>query len=302
MTDTFLLRFAPQGWLPEERFAQFLGLPFPSDQILWKGVAAVRSHIRKYELLALIATDLASLLEQDDKELAEHGYTPALNGAKFAALIEEMIGELYSVLDGVRQVIFSIYRRERGVQNKFTSKLFRRAAEGSYGKEFPEELSKRLADGYNTWFPKLRSIRSETTHGEIGTCFLDKDSRQVKYMHHSLKEADGRAMIIDDIIGYCNQTYLEIRNLTTWFFSELYRQLEPVERQTLCGIYKGRLYERMVAPSATLSFADGRCLSATWFSSTPDLACPYALNATLIAVLCPQMSIGVSLPSEGPCL
>jgi hypothetical protein len=274
MTDTFLLRFTPQRWLPEERFAQFIGPPFPSDQILWRGVAAVRSHVRKYELLALVATDLASLLEQDEKELAEQGYTPALNGAKFAALIEEMIGELYSVLDGVRQVIFSIYRCARGVQNKSTRQLFRRAAEGYYGTEFPAELSKRLADAYSTWFPKLRELRSETTHGEIGICFLDKDSKQVKYMHHRLTDADGRAMIIGDIVGYCNQTYLLIRDLTTWLFSELYRQLEPVERKTPCGFYKGRLYERMVAPSATLSFADGRCLSATWFSSTPELACP----------------------------
>jgi len=81
-------------------------------------------------------------------------------------------------------------------------------------------------------------------------------------------------MIIDDIIDYCNQTYLHIRDLTTWLFSELYLQLEPVERQTVCGVYKGRFYERMVAPSATLTFADGRCLSANWFSATPELGCP----------------------------
>ena len=271
--DTFRLRFSPDMWLPEDRFAQFIGFPFEVDRSLQRGTSAVRGHFRKYELLAQIAVDIQPMLEQDEQELNDKGHTRAINGAKFAALIETMIGELYAVLDGIRQVIFSVYGRIPAVQGKSTNRLFQRAATGAYGSGFPEELRALLAEGYRTWFPRLRLIRSENTHGEIGTCFLDKESHKVQYHHQSLKDA-GNPLLIADIIAYCSANYLPIRRLASWLFTDLYRQLEPIERQTICGIYKMHFYDRMVAPSTSLSFSDGRCLSVNWFSTKPELACP----------------------------
>lgn len=273
-SDTFLLHFSPNTWLPEDRFAQFLGPPFKVDFRLRHGTAATRSHFRKYELLVQIAVDIQPLLERDEQELRDKGHTPALNGAKFAALIETMLGELYAVLDGVRQVIFSVYRRIRCVQDESNQALFERAAKGAYGSAFPEELRALLADGFLTWFPKLRTIRSENTHGDIGTCFLDKISKRIKYLHQSVKDDAGHPLIIDDIVEYCNMTYASIRHLASWLFTDLYRQLEPRERKITCGTYRMHFFERMVAPSESLSFSDGRCLSVNWFSTKPELACP----------------------------
>jgi hypothetical protein len=270
-SDKFMLYFDPRGWAPEKRFSQFLGPPFVVDVPLSRGVSAVISHLEKYELLGALANDLTHLLDKDERELDELGHTPGTGGRKFAALAEAMLGELYSTLDGLRQVIYSVYRKINGVQNESTYKLFQRAAKSQYGEGFPSDLREVLAAAYASWFPRLRLLRSENTHGEIGGCHLSEGS--IKYMHNGLKE-NGCALVIEDIVGYLNQLHLYIRSLVNWLFSTLYEKLEPIERVSFCGVFKEHIYERMVAPSANLSFADGRCLSVNWFSKEPELACP----------------------------
>lgn len=272
-SDKFLLYFAPDRWAPERRFVQFLGPPYLVDVPLSRGTSAVISHLEKYELLAELANDLLPLLDEDERQLAAAGYTPGAGGRKYGALVETMLNELYSTLDGLRQVVFSVYRKVRGVQNGSTYKLFQRAAMSQYGENFPEDLRAVLAEAYSSWFPRLRLLRSENTHGEIGGCHLDKDS--VTYMHRGLKE-NGRALIIENIAKYMNQLHSHIRGLVHWLFSSLYGRLEPTEREMFCGMYKGHAYERMVAPSPNLSFADGRCLSVNWFSKEPEFNCPLA--------------------------
>jgi hypothetical protein len=272
-SDKFLLYFAPDRWAPERRFVQFLGPPFLVDAPLSRGTNAVISHLEKYELLAELANDLLPLLDEDERQLDAAGYTPGMGGRKYGALVEAMLSELYSTLDGVRQVVFSVYRGVRGVQNESTYKMFQRAAKSQYGEHFPEDLRVILAEAYASWFPRLRLLRSENTHGEIGRCHRDKDS--VTYMHRGLKE-NGRALIIENIARYMNQLLGHVRDLVHWFFSSLYNRLEPIEHKMFCGMYRGRAYERMVAPSPDLSFADGRCLSVNWFSKELELTCPLA--------------------------
>jgi hypothetical protein len=274
LSEKFLLHFNPESWTPERRFASFLGAPFAVDKPLSRGVGAVMSHLEKYELLGELANNVVPLLEKDNIQFAEAGYSHETGGRIHGALMEALLGELYSVLDGIRQVLYSVYRKTTpGIQNKSTNALFERAARGQYGSEFPEELRTILADAYHTWFPRLRSLRSENTHGKIGACYLPKDSPHIRYMHNGLEE-EGHALIIDDITGYVNELHSYIRELVNRVFSYLFERLEPVERQTFCGTYKGRMYERMVAPSRSLSLADGRCLSINWFSNEPELACP----------------------------
>jgi hypothetical protein len=270
-SDKFMLYFDPRRWSPERRFSHFLGPPFSVDVPLSRGVNAVVSHLEKYDILVELATDLIPLLEKDEEELNETGFTSGIGGRKFGALIEAMFSELYSTLDGVRQVVYSIYRGVRGVQNESTYKLFQRAGKSQYGDDFPSALRGALADAYTSWFPRLRLLRSENTHGQIGGCHLSK--KRIQYVHRGLKENE-RALIIEDIVEYLNQLGRHIRKLVDWLFSFLYEKLEPVERSSLCGVYRERIYERMVAPSADLSFADGRCLSVNWFSKEPELACP----------------------------
>jgi hypothetical protein len=273
LSEQFLLHFTPEIWTPEARFANFLGAPFSVDQPLSRGISAVMSHFQKYELLGGLANDVAPLLEKDNLQLEETGHSQAIGGRTFGALTEAMLGELYSVLDGMRQVIYSVYRGTSGVQNKSTLMLFKRAAASEYGSNFPEEVRTALADAYSSWVQRLQLLRSENTHGKIGVCFIAKDSARIEYLHNGLQE-EGRPLIIEDIVGYTNQLYLHIRELVSRIVSYLLEKLEPVERRTFCGTYKGRIYERMVAPSAKLSFADGRCLSVNWFSSEPELGCP----------------------------
>lgn len=267
----FALFFAPELWTSERRFAYFLGAPFKVDVPLSRGTNAVISHLEKYQLLGELAVDLMTLLDRDEKELAESGHTPGTGGRKLGALVEAMISELYSTLDGIRQVVYSVYRGVRGVQNESTYKLFQCAAKSQYGVDFPDDLRALLAEAYGSWFPRLRTLRSENTHGRIGHCYRDEES--IRYMHHGLEE-NGIALIIRDIAGYLNQVHGYIRGLTHWLFSFLYKKLEPIERESFCGAYKGRMYERLVAPSANLSFADGRCLSINWFLKEPELLCP----------------------------
>jgi hypothetical protein len=51
-------------------------------------------------------------------------------------------------------------------------------------------------------------------------------------------------------------------------------RLLPIEREAMCGVYKGRMYQRMVAPSVDVSSQSGRCLSVNWFSKEPGYECP----------------------------
>jgi hypothetical protein len=65
-----------------------------------------------------------------------------------------------------------------------------------------------------------------------------------------------------------------VYRLTELVFEHLYHRLEPVYRRVLCGTYKGRIYEREVAPAPDLTFASGRCFSYRWFEQEAGLACP----------------------------
>jgi hypothetical protein len=186
-----------------------------------------------------------------------------------------MLCELYSVLDGVRQIVFSAYRNVRGDQNESTDKLFRRAADERYGPGMPRDINESLANAYKSWFPRLREIRTENTHGEIGKCHLDPRTGKIDYIHPGLV-SEGRALIIPDIIQYTDSVLQNVRELTEWLCAYLYSSLEPQESQILCGLYEGRAYERAVAPGAHLSLADGRCMSVNWFANCPDLLCPMA--------------------------
>lgn len=277
LSDTFIRHFAPEEWTAEYLFLRFLGPPFHIDPPITRGINAVVSHLEKYNLLSELANDIIPIVRRDYEQLNIEGFTPGTGGRKFGALFEAMLAELYSALDGLRQVVFSVYRKIRGVQDGSTYKLFRLSAQKRYGAEFPEELRLRLAEAYGTWFPKLSRLRSENTHGQIGFCYSDIESDKIIYMHNGLTE-NGIALIIEDVAAYLNRTCSEVRELMTWIFSYMYSKLEPLEREITCGVYKGRIYQRVVAPSATLTLADGRCLSTHWFSKEPDLLCPMRLE------------------------
>lgn len=270
----FLRQFAPEEWDWGQKFATFMGPPFRVDMELMVGASAVRAHKEKYELLGGIANEYADRIHEDHDELNEIGYTPAARARSFAAITETLFAEQYAILDVLRRVVYSAFRGVRGIQNKSTHLFFERAAEHAYGSELPEPFRAALAAAYDSWFPKLRRLRTLITHGETGTCSMHRDTKVISYWHMASLRSGDKDVNIENVVEFGNSTYLSVVRLTEFFFQFLYLALEPVEHRVGCGIYKGRFYERMVAASPTLSFDDGRCFSHVWFETAAGYECP----------------------------
>jgi len=77
-----------------------------------------------------------------------------------------------------------------------------------------------------------------------------------------------------DICAELSRLYASVCDLIEKVYGYLFTQLEPVTRRTICGFYKGRVYERDVAPTPDLSFHSGTCRSLTWFEQEPGYECP----------------------------
>ncbi len=147
----------------------FLGEPFKSSRAPQTAIQSCVDHTRKFETFAEIATETLPKLAIDKAELKEKGFSPANHARQFSAIIEVMICELYSILDGIKLTTFEIYGGSvRGIQQKSTSKLFSKAAESSYGSGLPKEIEEILAKAYVEWFPELRRLRTAFTHGGLG--------------------------------------------------------------------------------------------------------------------------------------
>jgi hypothetical protein len=271
--DRFLLFFAPEHWSSVQKFRHFMGPPYTVNRELATGTQAAEGHHMKFLVLAALANRLQETLAEDRAQLDQEGYTPASRSREFAALTETLICELYACLDGIRSVFFSVYKGARGVQKKSTEQLFTRAHTNAYGPEVPQEVQHGLATAYTTWFPQLRRLRSELTHGDVGSCHLDPQSGVITYMHPNLGTAS-QALVIPDIVGQVNSFAQSVFELMETIFGYLYAQLHSVERRLSCGFYKGRVYERYVTPGPELSFASGRCFSKVWFEQEAGCACP----------------------------
>src|SRR5687767_9456200 len=111
----FLRSFSPDTWSYAQKFKEFMGPPFRLDPELRTGTSAVLSHRSKYELLAVIATDLATQIDRDEAELDAQGYSHALRTRSFAALVETLVGEQYGVLDGFRRAATSVFENVRNL-------------------------------------------------------------------------------------------------------------------------------------------------------------------------------------------
>ena len=188
-------------------------------------------------------------------------------------MVEALYCELYSCLDGLRRTIFGIYRGCRGVQKDSTNKLFRKAEERGYGPEFPEEIRLYLETSWKSWFPDLREIRSEITHGEVGSCSLDDSDKTVRYFQHGMQR-QGRSLIVPNVVSVLNDLRVKIFELLDCIFGVWVRQLEYREVTAVCGVWKARFYERRVGYNPALSFHSGECGSANWFKDEPEYACP----------------------------
>jgi len=220
------------------------------------------------------------------QELEANGYTPASRSREYAAVVETLICELYSVLDGLRFSVYWLFRNYRGVQKKSTSQLFSRATSAEYSPKFPKEIQKLLAEAYGDWFLQLRRLRTELTHGGVGNCHMDKKTHIVSYMNPSLGTQD-RAYVIEDVVSVVSGLANSVFRLQHNIFEYLYIQLEQVETTQFCGIFKGRMYMRKVLPEPNLNRGSGKCASSHWFSVEKELFCPLAAECPAYKAIVP---------------
>lgn len=271
----FHLRFAPESWTSPGKFLAFLGPPFERSRSLNDAVRSCTEHLHKYETFATLATDIQPTLILDREELELNGFSSGRRSQQFAAIIEVLVCELYSLLDGIRYTLYRAYPRCRGVQQSSTSKLFSRAVERAYGPGFPKAIRALLVDAHDDWFFELRRLRTAFTHGGLGSCSLDRDSEKVAYMNSSLG-TDTRAHVIEDIVAHVNRLSSGVFALLHGVFDALFSALQPIPSDQMCGLYKCRIYMRRVAPTPNLSSASGECISRTWFEAEPEFFCPLA--------------------------
>jgi hypothetical protein len=269
----FILVFAPECWTSLTKFQKFVGPPYENLRELGRGASAADNHLAKYTVLARLANRLKDRLSEDDAELAETGFSSASRSKEFAALVESLFCELYSALDGTRHALHAAFKNVRGVQDKSTERMFKRASEKEYGPGFPLEISDALAAAYESWFPSLRKIRTEVTHGDIGSCHIDRETQKVCYMHMGLGSAT-RAFVIKDVIAELNQHWQSVSGLLESIYGTLFGSLLPVTRTQVCGFNLGKFYERQVAAAADLSRNSGVCMSRNWFEKEPGHECP----------------------------
>lgn len=272
MREKFFLKFVPEQWTPFERFHAFAPDTYP-DPWVARGLNAVQDHLNKYEVIAGLVNDLVPTIDEDRKELEETGHSSSRRSRQTAALCEVLVCELYSSLDGLRDALFGIYRDVKGIQRSSNEALFKRAKERKYGNEFPGCLQEALSDAFDMWFQDLKQLRTEVTHGQVGYCHLNKETKRISYLNSGLGNRN-RALVIDDFITHVSRFFAEIRLLMDAVFSFLCTTLKPIPRLQICGFFKARWYGRMVAPKDNLSSSDGNCVSWDWFENLASYRCP----------------------------
>jgi hypothetical protein len=270
--DYFHLQFAPEHWSSLQTLRSMLGDPLPTTTRAYEGLDACLHHQNKVVIFARLAQRIVPDLPKDREQLEATGASDNIHSAEFGALLEAMLCEMYSSLDGLAMFLCEAFPRARGLQCKSNEKLFRRAAETGYGDTFPEEVRKLLAEAYGGWFPRLRSMRKQITHSTGGFFYLDKENR-ITYFHGAMVR---RPQIIEDIVGVVNKLEEKVRSFLEQMACYFIAQLAPKPRMYPCGNYRARMYIRMVAPKPDLSFHDGQCVSWEWFEKEPEFFCPLA--------------------------
>lgn len=266
--DKFLINFNPEQWDSVTKFRKFKYIPLEDNWLFKRGISTTEEHLSKFRTLAEIANELIPKLEIEEIELKKEGYTSAKYSRQLSAIVECNINELYSSLDGIRDVIYSVYSHIQGIQKKSTSKLFSKAKNNNYPNNFPIELNKLLTEAYDNWFIKLRKYRTEFTHGSLGSCYKDNKTNKISYMHSGLGN-NHKALIIDDFISYINTTYKNVLLLQHNIFEFLYNILPLQSTKILCGFYKGLAYGRFIEPEKNLTFNSGFCCSIEYPTPCP---------------------------------
>jgi hypothetical protein len=273
-TVTTVRTFAPEQWGQVDRFVNLYGKTFPDfKRTEHIAVSGVINHLRKAIILRDLAVKLRPNLDLDLMQLEKKGYSPALNSSEFSAVIEGVFTEMYSSLDCTRKVVVAIHRNARGMPTDSTRKLFRKIQNG----ELDGVLHVALVAAFKNaaWYENFRKMRDELTHGDVGTCHLDKTTGKVSYMHRGLGN-QARALVIEDVFERVESNLDDVNLFLGRVFQYLNTLLSAEPVFQMCGIFSGRVYTREVNPSEPVNFDSGMCTSYQWFDLEGNPACPFS--------------------------
>ncbi|MBD2019004.1 hypothetical protein H6F43_02230 [Leptolyngbya sp. FACHB-36] len=274
VASNLILTFVPHLWDYVDRFAKWYGPPFTGSHALSQGLKTITGHREKFRTLAERATLLIPELAEERQLLDERGYSDLAKAKEFTAIIESLICELCSCLDGLRNTVHAIYKDVRSVQNESTEKMFSRAAGDKYGDGFPLEINDLLKSAYKDWFLDLRCLRSELTHRTVGVCTMQDDFR-ISYMHYGLRPKSGEhVFIIENIVDWINAHENHVNSLLNAICKFWFDQLEPREVIEICGFNQGRAIIRAVEITEPINHDSGLCLFRHAFEEEPEWTCP----------------------------
>ena len=246
---------------------------FIKSHDLSDGLATITDHRGKLEALYRRATKLIPSFEEERQLLGIQGYSSGEVGREFTGVVETIVCELYSCLDGLKKTIYAIYRNVRGVQKKSTEKLFKNAVEKKYGDELPVAIVTLLEVAYTSWFPDLRRLRTELTHGRIGACSIHIDDKRISYTHYGMR-AKNNVFIIEDITAWVNTIGSSVNELLDRVCMFWFQQLEPRNVIEPCGVHQGRLLIRAIKVTEPLDQNSGLCLFRHAFEEDLSWVCP----------------------------
>jgi len=266
--DGFKLSFLPEKWDSFTKFKSFKCDSPKKYQYYLLGISSINDHKEKFKVLAEITEDIVSGFEIEQKEFEEHGHSTLKYSRRYAAIIECLIMELYAVLDGLKNIIYSLYPKVQGIPKDKVSKLFTNAKEGKTGIDFPIKLKDLLVQAHDDWYLILRKYRTLFTHGNLGNCTIDKINNTISYIHRGLGTSD-KKIVIEDITQYVNDSYVNCFTLVNNFFDYFYNNLQMSSTKILCGFYQGLGYQRLIEPEDNLTFNSGICLSSKYKTPCP---------------------------------
>ena len=268
----FVQTFAPELWGEAEKFVRFAPFTYEFKEAQARALEGIVGHFRKAAALKRVARRLEEGLALDRDEVQTQGYSEARRSEEFAAVVEEVFGELYACLDCARQVLKVVYPKARGMKDK-TSKLFDDAAAGKTDPIVPAAIVTALALAHNDWFWELRRIRTAVTHLSPGDCSPGEEKGKVAYFNRALGRS-GNSLEIKDVWGEIERYFGAVNDLLGSVFHELNATLTDQRVQKVCGFYEGRVYQRSVSPVEVKDFDSGVCASYEWFEKDENPTCP----------------------------
>lgn len=268
----FLQMFAPEHWGQAEKFVRFAPWTYDFNKAEGAALQGVVGHFEKARTLTRVARRLEEGLALDREEVATQGYSAALRSEEFAAVVEEIFGELYASLDTMRQVLKVAYPKAQGIPKDKTSRLFSNAASGKLDLAVPEAIRSTLAAAHKDWFCDLRRIRTAVTHLSPGDCAPREDGK-VAYFNRALGTPTN-SLELDDVWGAIDRYTEAVNGLLGTVFRELNATLKDEKVEEVCGVHAGRIYQRFVSPKEAVDFNSGTCKSYEWFEEPENPTCP----------------------------